>query len=210
MALTLSYADAETAFKEVLTQYFPYLPDHVVGLVKKKPATDIYVICDAAKYKSFFDITWNRTFKKANAAIFAGRDVPASDVPAFTTDVADISTRKIYLQDGVIESWGTYYHEAVHYLQHRDLYPIYYSVGGAAPFQMEGLTEYLTRYFSTRVAKERAKWGNYNPNFTRMKSWIGSDLKREGDLFAMNFAGTGLPTTASNAAIVNMLQGVIP
>ena len=78
-----------------------------------KPITDVYEICDAGKYKSLFDITWNRTFQKANAMLFPGKVFAASSVPAFTTDVDDISTRKIYLQDGVVNSWGTYYHEAI-------------------------------------------------------------------------------------------------
>ncbi|MEZ5670105.1 MAG: hypothetical protein R3F55_22245 [Alphaproteobacteria bacterium] len=110
----------------------------------------------------------------------------------------------------MIESWGTYYHEAIHYLQHRDLYPIYYAIGGAAPFKMEGLTEYCTRYGSSRVAQERERHNSYQRNFLQTKSWIGSDLKREGDLFEVNFQGTGLPKDASNAKIVNLLQGIVP
>ena len=210
MAITLSYADAETAFKEVLTQYFPYIPPAVFAAVKKKPITDIYEICDATKYKALFDITWGRTFKKANTVVFGGRDVPASDVPAFTLDVEDVPSRKIYLQDGVIKSWGTYYHEAIHYLQHRHLYPVFYSTGGQAPFQIEGLTEYATRYFSTRVAQEREKWTSYQRNYLKTKSFIGTNLDREGELLMMNFSGTGLPDNASTAEIVNMLSGIIP
>mgnify|MGYP001159105628 FL=1 len=210
MPLKLSLVDAEAAFKQILTQFMPYIPKATFDMVKAKPISDIYEICNATKYKAMFDITWNRTFKKANAAIFGGVDIPASSVPAFTTDVADIASRKIYLQDGVIKSWGTYYHEAIHYLQHPDMYPTYYSTGGDAPFRMEGLTEYCTRYGSTHVAKEREKHQNYQKNFLRTKSWIGTDLKREGDLFEVNFKGTGLPTHASNAQIVTLLQGIVP
>jgi hypothetical protein len=210
MPITLSYADAEKAFKEILTQYYPYLPGDVYKLVTAKPITDVYEICDAGKYRSLFDITWNRTFQKANAMLFPGKVFAAGSVPAFTTDVDDISTRKIYLQDGVVNSWGTYYHEAIHYLQHRDLYPLYYATGGQAPFKMEGLTEYLTRYFSTRVARERDNNQSYQKNYLATKSWIGNDLKREGDLFQMNFSGTGLSSSASSAQIVNLLSGIIP
>lgn len=210
MPISLSLSDAESAFKQILTQFMPYIPKATFDMVRKKPISEIYEICDAGKYKALFDITWNRTFKKANMLVFGGRDVPASAVPAFTTDVADIATRKIYLQDGVIESWGTYYHEAIHYLQHPDMYPTYYSTGGDAPFRMEGLTEYCTRYGSTTVAKEREKHGNYQKNFQRTQSWIGTDLNREGDLFEVNFKGTGLPANASNAQIVDLLQGIVP
>ena len=205
MGIKLSYDDAEKAFREVLTQYFPYLPGDVIKAVKAKPVNEIYEICAPDRYKAMFDLTWNRTFKKANAMIFGGRDVPA-----FTLDVAKVTDRKIYLQDGVIESWGTYYHEAIHYLQHADMYPLFYSMGGDAPFKMEGLTEYCTRYFSTRVAQERETHGNYQKNYLRTKAWIGGDLKREGDLFEVNFKGTGLPPSSSNSQIVNLLLGIVP
>jgi hypothetical protein len=210
MGIALSYADAETAFKEVLTQYYPYIPTAVFDAVKKKPITDVYEICDPARYKTRFDITWGRTFQKANAVVLAGRTLQAADVPAFTLDVEDVLSRKIYLQDGVVKSWGTYYHEAIHYLQHRHLYPIFYAVGGQAPFQMEGLTEYATRYFSTRVAQERLKNNSYQKNFLKTQSYIGTNLSLEGELFQMNFSGTGLPDNASTPQIVNMLAGIIP
>ncbi|MGF1626436.1 MAG: hypothetical protein ACFCVH_16260 [Alphaproteobacteria bacterium] len=210
MPLTLSLTDAEAAFKQILTQFMPYIPKATFEMVKKKPIGDIYEICNATRYKALFDITWNRTFEKANRMVFAGRTITAAMVPAFTTDVADIATRKIYLQDGVIESWGTYWHEAVHYLQHPDMYPTYYAMGGDAPFRMEGLTEYCTRYGSTRVAKERELRQSYQKNFQRTQSYIGTDLGREGDLFEVNFKGTGLPANASNVQICSLLQGIVP
>ncbi len=117
----------------------------------------------------------------------------------------------IYLQQGAVKSWGTYYHEAIHYLQHRDLYPVFYSTGGFAPFQVEGLTEYLTRRSDTKVNQERQTHGNYQAEFAKTNSWIGGNILKEDKLAHLNFKGTGLGTeSASNAKIINYLKNIVP
>jgi hypothetical protein len=209
--MKLSYLDARRAFDEVVARYRDYLPAETLQEITGKPIEDIYEICDPATYASKFDLTWARTFKKANAVLFPGKVFAAANVPAFTSDEPALARRKIYLQDGVMNSPGTYWHEAIHYLQHRDIYPLFYATGGRAPFQMEGLTELLTRGVSddVRRIREGVHPGGYYREYLAALAAVTNNPVYEQTVYRLNFHGTGLPENFGSAAIVNQLMAKI-
>ena len=85
-----------------------------------------------------------------------------------------------------IWEWGTLAHEAIHYFSDKEFYPNFYKQGGMRPFQVEEATEVLTR----RADTELAKWKNYEGNFRRTMSWLGSDPNNFSRMCAFLFQGT--------------------
>jgi hypothetical protein len=196
--MNLSYADAGAAMTAVLTEYDRYLSADLKLKLASKTASDIFVFCDAATYASKFDITWYCVFKKAINSL--NKDYSASTVPGFCSSEKDRLSRKIFLQQGVCDNPCTYHHEFIHYLSHQDFYPIYYTVGGNAPFQVEGVTEFATRSISTQIAQTRH--GRYENNYNKTVSWVGNSPEKKSLVLTLLFQGTGVEDKARSQAVV--------
>ncbi len=205
--MILSHVDAKTAIDEVMAAYDAYLPAELKLAVAQKPVNEIFVFCDAATYAAKFDITWYCVFKKAINSL--STDYAASTVPGFCSSEKDRTARKIFLQRGVCDNPCTYHHEFIHWLTHQDFYPIYYTVGGNAPFQVEGVTEYATRSINPTIARTRS--GKYEKNYLKTKSWVDRSAGNRDTALTQMFQGVGGGSKdASQAAIANTLQSLLP
>jgi hypothetical protein len=205
--MILSLGDASAAIHEVLAAYDAYLSPELKLAVASKPVGEIFVFCDPATYAAKFDVTWYCVFKKAINSL--NSDYSSKVVPGFCSSEKDRTARKIYLQSGVCDNPCTYHHEFIHWLTHPDFYPVYYTVGGHAPFQVEGITEYATRSISQTIAQTRK--GKYENNYLKTKSWIDHSPGRRDTALQLMFQGIGGGgKDISQAAAAAALSGLLP
>lgn len=192
----LSHSDAQTAMDEVIAKYKAYIPKNVVADVESRSARTIFQFFDDTEYAVLFTHVYDATFKAANAALFGSNVITAAMCPGFCTPNKNQKKKMIFMAKGRGTTKGTYYHEFIHFLQHYEFYPKYYVVGGMAPFQVEGFTEYLTRGVSSAVAKERGGQRKYEANYLKTAAWVKSDSQNLGKLLKYNFQGVASDISA--------------
>ncbi len=157
--------------------------------VASRDATTIFQFWDDADYALVFDSVYDNTFRAANAALFGARVITAAQCPGFCTPRKEQKRKMIYMAKGRGTTKGTYYHEFIHFLQHHNFYPEYYCTAGMAPFQVEGVTEYLTRDVSLAVARERRGQGKYQSHFLKTEAWVKHARGNLERLLKYNFQG---------------------
>ncbi len=162
----VSYDDADRAMTLVREHYSKAYPK----LLDVHDSKQIYVFAEPAEFLKVFEITWERTFKAANGYTESAGEV-VDFVNGFVASDVHNFHRKIYIKKVEAIKWGTLVHEYIHFLQHRNFYPMFYSIGGKNPDLVEGVTEYLTR----RVHVVLLARDNYDPQFLKAKSWVETD-----------------------------------
>lgn len=192
----LNHADAQTAMDEVVAKYEAWIPKDVLKDVKDRSAETIFQFFDDAEYAVLFDHVYDTVFKAANAALFGSNVITAAMCPGFCTPKTTQKKKMIFMANGRGTTKGTYYHEFIHFLQDPAFYPAYYITGGMAPFQVEGVTEYLTRGVSATVARERDGQKKYQSNFLKTDAWVKQDKKNYEKMLAFNFQGVAVDLSA--------------
>jgi hypothetical protein len=110
--------------------------------------------------------------------------------PAFTSPAVNVLDRKIYVNSDLNSTTiGTLYHEFVHYLQHGNLYPELYALGGKNIGVLEGITEFFTRRIDPLITTERTNGRRYQPYFDDVANRIGSGMQARNQLLRYCFQG---------------------
>jgi hypothetical protein len=86
-------------------------------------------------------------------------------------------------------TFGTLYHEFIHYLEHSNFYPEFYAMGGNNPAILEGVTEYLTRNVNERVRLDRASQGKYQDWYDQLLGSMKDGSHGEMDIIRFAFKG---------------------
>jgi hypothetical protein len=187
----LDHDDADRAMTYVRTHYAQYYPK----MLDAHDAKDIFVFCDPVQFANVFKITYEATFKAANGFTEEAHEL-VDYVNGFVASDYYNFKRKIYIKKKEDIKWGTLVHEYIHYLQHRNFYPVYYSIGGSAPDVVEGVTEFLTRATCDELQNTRT---SYNGQFLKTASWLGSKRLSGADTgrlkMMVEFCFQGVPTT---------------
>jgi hypothetical protein len=200
MALTL--ADAAVAMNAVLNKYKSYLDPLVVAGVQNKSVGQMFRILPQSQYTPYFNSVFKNFFAAINVVALGGikkmidlahtaTDAsPAIACPAFTAPAVNVTDRVIYVNADSNITIGTLYHEFVHFLEHGNFYPEYYSLGGNNPKILEGVTEYLTRAVDTSIDAERKNGGKYKAflDHTLNLNW-GSDSETFTKMTEIAFQG---------------------
>lgn len=188
----VTIADARTAMHKVQTHWGAYIPAHLL----QYKAEDIFVFCDASKYRTYFTMTYEVLFKKAgnfaqdSGDFFQGPSQSICGIPAFASPHPH-SRRMLYISpnDWVVEKILA--HEYIHWLSHENFYPEYYKVGGQHPFQVEGITQ-LTTLWTGYDNSDRA----YERNVLQTNSWVGGDHGRMDRMLRFMFQGVATDLSA--------------
>ncbi|HEU0203569.1 MAG TPA: hypothetical protein VFR86_24425 [Burkholderiaceae bacterium] len=192
----LNHADAQTAMDQVVGAYKAWIPKDVLDDLETRSAETVFQFLDDAEYAVVFEHVYNSTFKAANAALFGANVITAAMCPGFCTPKTTQKRKMIFMAKGRGTTKGTYYHEFIHFLQHANFYPNYYVTAGMAPFQIEGVTEYLTRGVSTAVATERDGQKKYQANYLKTDAWVKSDKSNYERMLKFNFQGVATDLSA--------------
>jgi hypothetical protein len=183
--------DARTAMTKVQATWGTYIPAQLL----KYKAEDIFVFCDADKYRNYFSMIYEILFKKAGnyqeASLDFFKDPRGIDsfravcgIPAFASPHPH-SRRMLYISPNhwVVEKILA--HEYIHWLSHEKFYPEYYKVGGQNPFRVEGITQWVT--CSTGYDNlDRA----YEANLLQTDSWVRADRGNLDRMLKFMFQGT--------------------
>jgi hypothetical protein len=198
----MDHNDARRAMSLVLNKYDSYLPDTLRTHSRLKDVKSVFFFVDWAKFKTMFDLFYGGFFKAALGITSSQNEVDPKCVGAFVTP-NPIHTRVIFVKnqftgggsrDHYFGNFATLCHEFIHFLSHENFYPLFYSTGGAAPDQVEGATEMLTRNISTQIAGMRT---SYNRQYQWFKSWAIDSTS--GNFKAMaNFLFNGTQTQLPN------------
>jgi hypothetical protein len=187
----LDHDDADRAMTYIRTNYAQYYP----SMLDVHDAKDVYVFCTESEFATVFKITYEATFKAANGFTEQSHEV-VDYVNGFVASDYYNFKRKIYIKKKEEIKWGTLVHEYIHFLQHRNFYPVYYSMGGSAPDVVEGVTEFLTRNACDELQRTRT---NYDSQFLKCASWLGSKTLAGADQtrfkMMIEFCFKGVPTT---------------
>jgi hypothetical protein len=184
----VTIVDARTAMQKVQTKWGAYIPAHLL----KYKAEDIFVFCDSHKYRTYFSMTFEVLFKKAgnypqeSGDFFQGASQHICGVPAFASPHPH-TRRKLYISpnDWVVEKILA--HEYIHWLSHENFYPEYYKVGGQHPFQVEGVTQWVTCETGYDNS-DRA----YEANLLQTNAWVRGDTRNMDRM--LKFMFQGVPT----------------
>jgi hypothetical protein len=208
--------DATVAMDAVLKKYGPFLDPFVLAVVEKTDVNKIYRILPEDEYAPHFNSVFRNFFAAINAeALYARKNpdqprtqndpltyqtillarnatgaTPVIACPAFTSPAVNVWDRVIYVNKDSGLTIGTLYHEFVHYLEHGNFYPEYYSLGGNNPKILEGVTEYLTREVHPNIRGERELGRKYQPflDITLNRAW-GSDKETLEKMIKVAFEG---------------------
>jgi hypothetical protein len=201
----MNHTDATRAMKLVLAKYGSYLPTSLSSSSRLSDVKSIFYFVDWAKFQSVFNTFYGSFFRAALGVTSTADEVDPKGVGAFVTPES-LTDRVIYVKNEISGSGGkghyfgnfaTLTHEFIHFLSNEAFYPIFYSTGGAAPDQVEGATEMLTRCISTQIAAMRR---TYNRQYQWYKSWAIDDTS--GNFKAMAnfvFNGTTAPLPNGNS-----------
>jgi len=171
--MPLTIGDATVAMEAVLKKYGAHLDQFVLAGVQNMSVGKIFRILPQAQYTPYFNSVFKNFFAAINVVALGGTrkmiDLankatdasPAIACPAFTAPAVHVTDRVIYVNADANITIGTLYHEFVHFLEHGNFYPEYYSLGGDSPKVLEGVTEYLTREVDPNIKAERQNGGKY-------------------------------------------------
>ena len=173
--MSLTLGDAKIAMDAVLKKYEAHLDPLVVAGVRNMSVGQIFRILPESQYAPNFNAVFKHFFAAINVVALGGvrkmidlarktQDAdtnPAIACPAFTAPAVHVTDRVIYVNADAGIAIGTLYHEFVHFLEHGNFYPEYYSLGGNNPKILEGVTEYLTRAVDPKIDAERTNGGKY-------------------------------------------------
>lgn len=110
--------------------------------------------------------------------------------PAFTSPAINVLARNVYVNADMAQtSIGTLYHEFIHYLQHGNLYPEFYALGGKNIGVLEGITEFFTRRIDPAITIDRANGAKYQVYFDDISRRIGTSMPRRNALIRYCFQG---------------------
>jgi hypothetical protein len=110
--------------------------------------------------------------------------------PAFTSPAVNVLDRKIYVNASLnTTSIGTLYHEFIHFLQHGNLYPELYALGGNNIGILEGITEFFTRRVDPLITQERTNGRRYQPYFDNVTNRTGAGMPARNRLLRYCFQG---------------------
>ncbi|HEV2493229.1 MAG TPA: hypothetical protein VG204_09180 [Terriglobia bacterium] len=203
MGVTLN--DAMTAMTAVLQKYESNLDEFVVAVVKTMPPVKIYQILPQSQYTPYFNLVFKNFFAPINVVALSAPSqkmrmihlarnatdaAPAIACPAFTAPAVNVWDRVIYVNADADIKIGTLYHEFVHFLEHGNFYPEYYSRGGDGPRILEGVTEYLTREVDPAIKTEREQGDKYGAflRTTLERAW-GNPTERLAKMIRVAFQG---------------------
>lgn len=208
--MPVNIGDATVAMNEVLTKYGPFLDPSVLSKVRQMPVGKIYRILSQAEYTPYFNSVFKNFFAAINVVALGGIKkmidlaktatdaAPAIACPAFTAPAVNVTDRVIYVNADANISIGTLYHEFVHFLEHGNFYPEFYSLGGNNPKILEGVTEYLTREVNANVKAERMREGKYKAflDETMNRAWDAPPFSATTRMIQVAFRGdmSSLPT----------------
>jgi hypothetical protein len=166
----VTIVDAKNAMKKVQTLWRAWIPSHLV----KYEAEDIFIFCDSDKYKNYFSMIFELIFKKAGnypqgPLDFFNRGI--CGIPAFASPHPH-TRRMLYISPNTWVTEKILAHEYMHWLSHENFYPKFYQVGGANPFRVEGVTQWLTCEAGYDM-NDRV----YEHEWLKTDSWIRADKR---------------------------------
>jgi hypothetical protein len=183
---TMSMALAKQAMESVWKRWGKHIPSEL----REYEARDVFVFHTSEDaFLTSFAPTFEKAFQPANAWLkgMSARDC-ASGCAAFSTAHITHATRKLHISPkGMNEPEPVVLmaHEYLHWLSHEAFYPSYYKQGGNRPFQVEGITEWLTiRCFPPGQATVV-----YRDEYAKTDAWIGSDSGNERRMLDFIFKG---------------------
>jgi hypothetical protein len=201
--MPVTNADAVRAIRAVLDKYGSYLNAGYVMGMRGIASTDIIKILPASQYRPQFDQYYRSFFAPINSM---GRTVQMIDIanadaevcgsfncPAFCSPAVHTSARKIYVNVDEPNTYATLCHELCHYISHGNFYPEFYSMGGANPDILEGVTEYLTRNISVEVETERRQRGKYQTQYDAVRNALIAGSQGEIDVIKFALKGEYVP-----------------
>lgn len=185
--MPLTIGDATVAMNAVLKKYESHLDQYLAAGVRKMTVGQIFRILPQAQYAPYFNSVFKNFFAAINVVALGGvrkmidlaRQTQVTDTnpaiacPAFTAPAVNVTDRVIYVNSDANITIGTLYHEFVHFLEHGNFYPEYYSLGGEYPKILEGVTEYLTRQVDPNIEAERKNGQKYKAflDVTMNRAW---------------------------------------
>jgi hypothetical protein len=179
----MSMEVAKRAIDAVWKRWGSHIPDEL----KSYQAKDIFVFeATESSFTKAFTPTFTNTFKPALQMSVTAQEC-ASTVAAFSTAHLTHSMRKLHISPKGIappeRPIEVLAHEYIHWLSHESFYPSYYKTGGNHPFQVEGITEWLTMgcFTSGQVA--------YINEYNKTEAWLASDSGNEGRMLNFIFKG---------------------
>ncbi len=139
----ISMEETQKIIERVAARWGDYIPDEL----RKFKAKDIFRFHSTPdSFNKFFELTFESTFKKANNLTCPAQDI-GDTCGGFVTAHLNHSDRRIHINPANLElefdAPALVAHEYIHWLSHKNFYPIHYRKGGNAPFQVEGITEWL-------------------------------------------------------------------
>jgi hypothetical protein len=196
----MDHTDARRAMQLVLTKYDKYLSTTIKNHSRLSDVRSIFYFVNWTQFKSAFDLFYGKFFRKALGVTSSNNEVDPACVGAFVTP-HPIHTRIIYVKKEFTGATGHYFgnfstltHEFIHFLSNEEFYPKFYETGGAAPDQVEGVTEMLTRSISSQIALQRT---SYNRQYQWFKSWAVDE--DSGNFQAMaNYCFNGMAVALPN------------
>lgn len=203
--MPVTTVDASQARYEVLHKYESFLPAGLATRVRSLGLTEIFKILPAAQYRPVFDEYYRNFFAATNAKAFgteftigvanAPDDVCGTfNCPAFCAPASNVTDRTIYVNEDENVTFGTIYHEFIHFLEHPNFYPEFYAMGGDNPSVLEGVTEHLTRQVSPRVEHDRRSQDKYQKWFAMVQRATASLGQARDQLLAeLAFKGKLIP-----------------
>lgn len=182
----MSYEIAERAIQKVWDRWGRYIPSEL----KKYTARDLIRFHrDEDSFLQAFTPTYERTFRPANDSL---KDMSAracaGGCAAFSTAHITHSTRKLHISaKGMQESEPDVLlsHEYLHWLSHERFYPSHYRKGGNRPFQVEGITEWLT----IECYPPGQATVVYTDEYRKTVAWLQADSANERRMLDFIFQG---------------------
>ena len=178
----VTMADAKTAVRKVHERWGAYIP----AQLREYEPEDIFLFCDADKYKNYFTMIYELIFKKAGNFPQAPLDFfnkGVCGIPAFASPHPH-SRRMLYISPNTWVTEKILAHEYIHWLSHMNFYPNFYKVGGGNPFRVEGITQWTTcatGYDNSDRAYELELW--------KTSSWLCADRQNLDRMLLFMFQG---------------------
>jgi hypothetical protein len=188
-----TFADVNFAMQRVQHTWGAHIPGGLLGYT----ANQITVFPDEAGYTRAFRFIYDVVFKAANNFHQQAEDF-IDGVLAFVSPTFDHAKRKIYVAPKVqgytqAQQRMVLSHEYIHWLSHEKFYPTYYMVGGQHPFQIEGLTHWMTVACGYQL--EAMTLPAYVDETTKADAWLRADGGNRQRL--LDFLFRGIPTDLS-------------
>jgi hypothetical protein len=195
--------DAARAINAVLNKYENYLNAGYVMGMRGIPSTDIIKILPAVQYRPIFDQYYRSFFAPINSMGRTAKMIGIANAdaevcgsfncPAFCSPAVHTSARTIYVNADEPNTYATLCHELCHYISHGNFYPEFYSMGGANPDILEGVTEYLTRNISVEIEGDRSRLKKYQNQYDAVCKALIAGSQGEIDVIKFALQGEYVP-----------------